>query len=87
MANGSRLTEEQGRARWAAYERDVLQASLDHRVPVGEPVERQSPLERGGVGTFFRVAEAVGSVVDEDDIGPEPFRDLPRRRYCWPPIQ
>ncbi len=76
----------EGRARWASYERDVLQASLDHRVPVREPVDKQSRLDRGVLGGLLRTAETVGSFVD-GDWDAEPFKDLPYYRYCWPPVQ
>ena len=75
-----------GRERWAAYERDVLQASLDHRVPVRDPVDKQSALDRGVLGGLLRGVEAVGSFVD-GEYDDEPFEDLPFYRYCWPPIQ
>ena len=74
-----------GRERWEAYEREVLQASLSHRIALREPVDKQSALDRGVLGTLVRSAEAVGSFVDgeHDD---DPFRDLPYYRYCRPPI-
>lgn len=75
-----------GRERWAAYERDVLQARLDNRVAVRAPVDKQSRLDRGVLGGLVKGMEAVGSIVDSD-WDPEPFKDLPYYRYCWPPIQ
>ena len=75
-----------GRERWAAYERDVLMASLGNRLTLREPVDRQSALDRGVLGALVRTAEAVGSFV-EGDNDDEPFRDLPYYRYCWPPVQ
>ncbi|HWJ80847.1 MAG TPA: hypothetical protein VNS55_01315 [Nocardioides sp.] len=75
-----------GRERWAAYQRDVLQAALEHRVAVREPVDTQSALDRGVLGRLVRGAEAVGSFVDGYS-NDEPFRDLPWFRYCWPPVQ
>ncbi|KAA1427971.1 hypothetical protein [Nocardioides antri] len=75
-----------GRERWAAYERDVLQASLAHRVAVREPVDKQSALDRGVLGKLVRTAEVVGTFVDGEDYT-DPFGDVPRYRYCWPPIQ
>lgn len=75
-----------GRERWAAYARDVLQASLSHRIQLREPVDRQSSLDRGVLGKLVRSAEAVGSFVD-GEYDDEPLKDLPHYRYCWPPIQ
>lgn len=74
-----------GRTRFAAYQQEALQTTLEHRVAVREPVDRQSALDRGVLGTLVRGAEAVGSFVEGDDD--EPFRDLPHYRYCWPPVQ
>ncbi len=73
-----------GRERWADYERDVLQASLSHRLALRDPVDKQSALDRGVLGKLVRGAEAVGSFVD-GDYDAEPLKDLPHYRYCWPP--
>ncbi|WP_183099759.1 hypothetical protein [Nocardioides pelophilus] len=75
-----------GRERFAAYQRDVLQASLENRIELRAPVDKQSVLDRGVLGKLVRTAEVVGSFT-EGDNDPEPFRDLPFYRYCWPPIQ
>jgi len=75
-----------GRERWAAFESEVLQASLSHRVAIRETVDKQSALDRGVLGKLVRTAEAVGSFVD-DTSDAEPLKDLPHYRYCWPPIQ
>lgn len=75
-----------GRERWAAYESEVLQASLTHRVAIREPVDKQSALDRGVLGKLVRSAEAVGSFVD-GEYGDDPLNDLPHYRYCWPPVQ
>ncbi len=72
-----------GRDRWAAYERDVLQASLSNRIVVREALDKLSALDRGVLGKLIRGAERVDSFVEGYD---EPFRDLPYYRYCWPPV-
>src|SRR5690606_2752964 len=52
-----------GRARWDAYERDVLQAQLDQRTGTRRPVQ---PMELGSLGggarTAIRAAGAVASL-------------------------
>ncbi len=69
----------EGRARWAAYEAEVLQSSLaqgpELRPPVPKPTSRI-------VRTFERIAGVVEFFTDDassDDDGTEP------PRYCWPP--
>jgi hypothetical protein len=69
-----------GRERWAAYQREVLQTTLEHRIVVREPLDRMSVLDRGALGKLVRGVEAVGSFVEGD--GDEPFRGLPYYRYC-----
>lgn len=75
-----------GRERWAAYEREVLQASLSNRITLRDPIAQQSALDKGVLRAVLRGAETVGSMVDGDWQG-EPLPDLPYYRYCWPPLQ
>ncbi|MDQ6526213.1 hypothetical protein RB608_21520 [Nocardioides sp. LHD-245] len=76
-----------GRARWAAYEREVLQAQLAVDTAVRAPVDRQSALDRGVLGALVRGAEAVGDVVTGYGWDSTDFDQIPHFRYCWPPIQ
>jgi hypothetical protein len=74
-----------GRERWAAYQRDVLFARLDHRTP-----KRPLLAEESG-GLLLKVANLVNTIAAPmdafqfflDDMGappdPSPFP------YCWPP--
>lgn len=73
----------EGRARWAAYERDVLQAALSHGTNVRGPVHGPDFLERGALGRLIGAAEAVYDFVE--GIPDDPFSKLPPYRYCWPP--
>ena len=75
-----------GRERWAAYQRDVLQARLENGMAIRPPVDRQSALDRGTLGRLVRGAEAVGSFV-EGIGGATLFDKIPPYRYCWPPVQ
>jgi hypothetical protein len=71
----------EGRSRWEAYQRDVLQAHLEHGlrlrpiVTVDDLSEIPAPLRRA-----VRVAEAIDRI---EVIGME---SLPAYRYCWPPV-
>lgn len=73
-----------GRARWAAYQRDVLQATLENETGARRPVEptRLGHLP-GGAEVAVRVAEGIGEFIDGDH---EWLTDFPRHRYCWPPV-
>ncbi len=73
----------EGRARWSAYERDVLQAALSHGTNTRPAVERPSFLDRGVVGRLYRGAEHVSDFV-EGVGGTDPFEKIPPYRYCWP---
>lgn len=74
-----------GRERWAAYEREVLQARL------GNGLRRRPPLELPeegfeGVPKLLRPAARVAAAIDavtEWEWGRE---TPPPYRYCWPPI-
>lgn len=70
-----------GRERWAAYQRDVLQAHLERGSAARRVVDAvddsglPSPIR-----AVFKVAEAIDWL---DEIGVE---DIPPFRYCWPPV-
>lgn len=75
---------EEGRARWAAYQREALQATLELETGARRAVE---PTRLGhlssGAQTATRLVEGVGDFVDGDH---EWLTDFPRHRYCWPPV-
>ncbi|KRB78327.1 hypothetical protein ASE01_03350 [Nocardioides sp. Root190] len=77
----------EGRARWAAYERDVLQAQLWVGTAVRAPLDAQSAFDRGALGALVRTAEVVGDVVSGNGWDSTEFDRIPRHRYCWPPVQ
>lgn len=74
-----------GRERWAAYERDVLEASLANGTGVRRPVEQLDWVERlpGPARGLLKSAAWVADFIDGD--GDDPFADIPPHRYCWPP--
>ncbi|WP_183094822.1 hypothetical protein [Nocardioides stalactiti] len=76
----------EGRERWAAYQREALRTTLENRVAVREPVDKQSALDRGVLGALVKTADVVGTFVDGESYD-EPFKGLPHYRYCWPPVQ
>lgn len=72
----------EGRERWAAYERDVLQTRLHRGTGARRPVE--APLFDdlpGGIRTLVKVVDRVDTILD----GGGPLDGLPPHRYCWPP--
>lgn len=77
----------EGRARWADYERDVLQAQLWVGTGVRAPVDAQSAFDRGALGALVRTVEVVGDVVTGYGWDTTEFDKIPYHRYCWPPIQ
>ena len=84
IVHRDRPEHEAGRARWAAYQRDVLHARFDR--PVGrEPLyatdgsDIANPLLRGAFGAL----DTIDSLTDWMD-GVE---QLPPFRYCWPPVR
>lgn len=77
----------EGRQRWEAYERDVLQARLGNRTGLRTPVDKESRLEKGALGRLVRGVEAVGSLVEGEWDDRTIFDDVPYHRYCWPPVQ
>lgn len=68
-----------GRERWAAYEREVLQAelwrSLSGREPVPKPTHR-----------LLRAAERISDVINTFDTDYFNGEDEIPPRYCWPPV-
>lgn len=73
----------EGRARWAAYQHEVLSARLDHLTSKRPPLRQDRP------GALDRVAGAINVLADplfaldhllERDAEPSPFP------YCWPPV-
>jgi len=78
-----------GRERWAAYERDVLQASLASGTGLRRSVQKLDYAEGKGLGpSLLRTAERVASVIeffDDDPIGESALDTLAPHRYCWPP--
>ncbi|QXC61034.1 hypothetical protein KSP35_22430 [Aquihabitans sp. G128] len=83
VAYRDRPEHQAGRARWDAYQRDVLQADLRKGTGARRPVEPvpNSDLPRGLRGVL-RVADAISTVTDGFDATP----DDPPHRYCWPPV-
>jgi hypothetical protein len=73
----------EGRERWAAYQRDVLQAHLERgmRLRPRVTVDDLSDIPSGLLREAVRVAEAIDRI---ELIGAE---QLPPYRYCWPPVQ
>ena len=73
----------EGRARWAAYQQEVLLAHLERQTHVRPPVEdfegsySSSALIRAGA-TVLRGAERIAAIGERRP--PPPFR------YCWPPV-
>ena len=69
----------EGRARWAAYQREVLQTTLE--AAVRRPVE--SLLHGSLPSTLRRAISATEKALDF--ILVEDSSQLPPHRYCWPP--
>ena len=74
-----------GRDRWARYQREVLQSSLESgtgwRRPVVAPDLAHLP---GGLRKLIKTAEKIADFVDTDSGGTS-IDDLAPHRYCWPP--
>jgi len=74
----------EGRARWAAFQRDVYQATLENETGARRPVE---PTEDAGLPKALRgVLKAVDVVDSVLDAGSFSVPDEAPHRYCWPPI-
>ena len=76
-----------GRERWASYQEEVLQARLERGTALRAPVEKQSALDRGGLGSLLRGTEAVADFVTGEGGVSTRFDTIPHHRYCWPPVQ
>ncbi|MDA0163619.1 hypothetical protein OM076_25320 [Solirubrobacter ginsenosidimutans] len=74
---------EQGRARWAAYQHEQLQSRLERGTGARRRIESD---ELGGMlGKVARAAELIDRLHwDNWFEGAE--EDIPRYRYCWPPL-
>jgi hypothetical protein len=72
----------EGRGRWSAYQREVLQAHLERgmRLRPRVTVDDLSDIPSGILREAVRVAEAIDRI---ELIGTE---SLPPYRYCWPPV-
>lgn len=77
----------EGRRRWEAYERDVLQTRLGNGTALRAPVDKESRLDKGALGALLRGVEAVGGFLDGEGEERTIFDDVPYYRYCWPPVQ
>ena len=74
-----------GRERWASYQRDVLQSSLENQTGWNRPVEALDYARLpGGLRSLIKAAEKVADFVDMDSSS-SPIDDLAPHRYCWPP--
>lgn len=78
-----------GRARWSAYEREVLQSRLHLGTGARRPV---TPMEYGSLGPgtrrLIRMAEGVANLAADlsGDMGDDSRAGDPvPHRYCWPP--
>jgi hypothetical protein len=74
----------EGRARFGAYERDVLQSALSLGAE-RRPVETQNVVDRmpGVARKLFKTAEFVSNVIEGESN--DVFDRLAPHRYCWPP--
>jgi hypothetical protein len=72
----------EGRARWEAYQRDVLQARLERGAGGRAPLVDDGDLSYipAGLRGVVRVAAAIDSLELLGQEKPPPFR------YCWPPV-
>ena len=72
----------EGRERWAAYQRDVLQAHLERGMHLRQKIVIDDLAGiPGALRPAFRVAEAI------DKIELLLTEKLPSYRYCWPPVE
>ena len=76
-----------GRARWADYQHDVLQAALERGNQLRKVVETP-PLDNapGGLRQLLKAVELFDKLTATDDSG-KAIRELPPHRYCWPAAQ
>lgn len=75
----------EGRARWDAFENEVMQSNLAQRGSARQPVES---MEFGSLGAGTRrilnAAIKTADVLSWGDNSTD-FERLPPNRYCWPP--
>ena len=72
----------EGRERWAAYQRDVLQAHLERGMHLRQRVVLDNLDDIPEVlRPAFRVSDAIDKI---EFFGME---KLPPYRYCWPPVE
>ncbi len=76
---------EAGRDRWATFQREVLQATLGNGIDIRGPVESTDFVGTAGIRHVLRLMSKVDRAMDIGDGG-NVIRDLPRNRYCWPPV-
>ncbi len=77
---------EVGRARWGAYQREVLQSQLENETHVRRPVSSTDFFEVPGLRQAFRAFEKLDRIVRIDGAENE-ARDMAPHRYCWPPVR
>jgi hypothetical protein len=84
VAYRDRPSYAEGRSRFGAYERDVLQSALALGAE-RRPVETQNVVDRmpGVARKLFKTAEFVSDVIEGE--GRTVFDRLAPHRYCWPP--
>lgn len=76
---------ETGRARWADYQHNVLQAALERGNQLRKTVEQQ-PLDRvpDGLRQILKAAYKIDNLISSDGAR-KASRELSPHRYCWPP--
>jgi hypothetical protein len=78
---------EAGRARWAAYQAEVLQAALEHGTELRRPVD--PPVLAGIPKGLRRIVRGTEKVIDvfAADSPNDVLAELPPHRYCSPAIE
>jgi hypothetical protein len=71
-----------GRARWRAYQDEVLQAHLHKGTGVRRPLTGADPIDHAPA--LVRGIVAVADAIDWVETGWS--EDVPTFRYCWPPV-
>jgi hypothetical protein len=71
----------EGRARWQAYQAEVLQAHLERATNVRRPVELDDQPDHGVLRAAAKAIDLVDKVVSVGEWQPPP-----PHRYCWPPL-
>lgn len=82
IAYRDRAEYAEGRARWAAYQADVLEADLSKGLGLRRTIAGPD------TGFFSKVDRATGFVerLHPDHWGNWGQEELPPHRYCWPPV-